>query len=49
MDEQAELAERFQALAEKVEKLDRMVYRLWRDLKAVVNDRYHRNDTNQAE
>jgi archaellum component FlaC len=38
MDEKQELEERVQALSEKVEKLDWIVYRLWRDLKAVVND-----------
>jgi hypothetical protein len=37
MDEQAELAERVQALTEKVEKLDRIVYRLWHDLNVIVN------------
>ena len=49
MDEHEEREERIQALTEKVEKLDRIVYRLWKDLKAVMNDRYHRNEANQAE
>jgi archaellum component FlaC len=37
MDEHEEREERIQALTEKVEKLDRIVYRLWKDLKAIVN------------
>ena len=49
MDEHEALEERVQALTEKVEKLDRIVYRLWKDLKAVVNDTYHSKETNQAE
>lgn len=36
--------ERREALELKVEKLDRIVYRLWKDLKALVNDRYHQKE-----
>jgi hypothetical protein len=42
------LEQRIQALTEKVEKLDRIVYRLWKDRKAVVNDRSHSKDTEYA-
>jgi hypothetical protein len=43
VEEQTERLEQWsQALIEKVEKLDRIVYRLWRDLKALVNEEYHR-------
>ncbi len=51
MDEHEELEQRMQALTEKVEKLDRIVYRLWKDLKlkAVVNEKHHQPDTHQAE
>ena len=43
VEEQTERLEQWsQALTEKVEKLDRIVYRLWRDLKALVNEEYHR-------
>ncbi len=35
MDEQKTVEERIQALELKVEKLDRIVYRLWKDLKEV--------------
>jgi hypothetical protein len=41
MDEQRTVEERIQALELKVEKLDRIVYRLWKDLKALVNEQYH--------
>ena len=44
MDKQEELEERVQALTEKVEKLDRIVYRIWKDLKAIVNDRSHQKE-----
>jgi hypothetical protein len=33
--------ERIEALELKVEKLDRIVYRLWKDLKALANDKSH--------
>ncbi|CCF85382.1 hypothetical protein NITHO_490005 [Nitrolancea hollandica Lb] len=39
MDEQQTAEERIEALELKVEKLDRIVYRLWKDLKALVNER----------
>jgi hypothetical protein len=32
--------ERIEALELKVEKLDRIVYRLWKDLKAIVNSKH---------
>jgi hypothetical protein len=32
--------ERIEALELKVEKLDRIVYRLWKDLKALMSDKY---------
>ena len=48
LDEREGLEQRVQALTEKVEKLDRIVYRLWKDLKALVNDQYHSKETNQA-
>ena len=44
MDEHEELEQRMQALTEKVEKLDRIVYRLWKDLKAIVNDKYRQQE-----
>jgi archaellum component FlaC len=39
-----QLEQRVQALSEKVEKLDRIVYRLWKDLKALVNDTYRQKE-----
>jgi hypothetical protein len=44
MDEHEELEQRMQALTEKVEKLDRIVYRLWKDLKVIVNDKYRQQE-----
>ena len=49
MDEHEERKERIQALTEKVEKLDRIVYRLWKDLKAIVNSIHRQSDTKHAE
>ena len=44
MDEHEELEQRMQALTEKVEKLDRIVYRLWKDFKVIVNDKYRQEE-----
>jgi hypothetical protein len=44
MNEQQTSAERIEALELKVEKRDRIVYRQWRDLKALVNDRYRQKE-----
>ena len=44
MDEHEELEQRMQALTEKVEKLDRIVYRLWKDFKVIVNDKYRQQE-----
>jgi hypothetical protein len=40
LDEHEELEERVQALTEKVEKLERIVYWIWKDLKGIVNNRH---------
>jgi archaellum component FlaC len=49
MDEHEALEQRVQALTEKVERLDRIVYRLWKDLKELGGDHIHQSGAREAE